>query len=83
MPITVEGRRSIGGGGQSGNQAVSSPEGLPEELEGVGAIPHGPVVGGTMGGGQREAATSDGLLRETLRRILGGEGGLSTIPYIL
>ena len=72
-----------GGGGQSGNQAVSSPEGLPEDLQGVGAIPLAPVVGDTTGDGRREAATCDGLLRETLRRMLGCGGGMATTPYIL
>ena len=68
---------------QSGHQAVSTPEGLPEELQGVGAIPLAPVVGDTTGGGRRGAAASDGLLRETLRRMLGGGGEMSTTPYIL
>ena len=36
-----------------GDRAVSSPEGLPGELEGVGAIPVAPVVGGEGGGGLR------------------------------
>ena len=71
-----------GGGGQSGNQAVSSPERLPAELQGVGAIPVAPVVGDTTGGGRRGASTSIGVLRETLRRMLGAGGGMSTPPYI-
>ena len=61
---------------QAGEQAVSSPEGLPEELQGVGAISVAPVVGGETGRGGRGAATSDGLLRETLRRMLGGGGAM-------
>ena len=72
-----------GSRGQSGSQAVSSLEGLPDELEGVGAIPLGPVVGDKpSGGGRREAVTSDDLLRETLRRMFGGGSGMSTTPYI-
>ena len=54
---------------------ISSPEGLSEQLEGVGAIPLGPVVVGL------DAVSNDGLLRKTLRRILGG-GEMSTLPYI-
>ena len=68
---------------KSGHQAVSSPEGLPETVQGVGAIPLAPVVGDKTGGGQREAATSVGSLRETLRRMLGGGSGMSTTLYIL
>ena len=71
------------GGGQSGSQAICSPEGLPEELRGVGAIPVGPVVGDESGRGRRGQAPSDGLLRDTLRRMLGGGTGMSTTPYIL
>ena len=59
---------------QSGHQAIPSPKELPEELQGVGAIPLAPVVGDTTGRGLREAATSDGSLRETLLRMLGGGG---------
>ena len=33
-------------GGQAGDQVVSSPDGLPEEVQGVGAIPLAPVIGG-------------------------------------
>ena len=73
----------VGSGGQSGNQVVSAPEGLPDELQGVGAIPLAPVVGDKTDGGQREAATSVGSLRETLRRMLGGGSGMSTTLYIL
>ena len=72
-----------GSRGQSGHQVVSAPEELPEELQGVGAIPLGPGWGGTIGGGPRGQATSDGLLRETLRRMLGGGSGMPTTPYIL
>ena len=72
-----------GSGGQSGHQAGSSPEGLTETVEGVGAIPVAPGVRDKTSGGQREAATSDGLLREALRRMLGGRTGMSTTPYIL
>ena len=59
-----------GSGGQSGHQAVSSHEGLPEKLQGVGAIPVGPILGDETDGGSL-AATGDSCLRETLLRILG------------
>ena len=42
---------------QAGHQEVSSPEGLPEELQGVGAIPLAPVVG------TRRAVVSEGQTR--------------------
>ena len=61
-----------GGGGQAGDRVVSSAEGLPEEFEGVGAIPVAPVVGGEGGGGLGMAGASDGVLRVTLRRMLPG-----------
>ena len=61
-----------GGGGQAGHPAVSSPEGLPGELEGVGAIPVAPVVGGEGGHGPGTAGASDGALRATLGRMLPG-----------
>ena len=67
---------------QSGNQAIFSPAELREELQGVGAIPVVPVVGDKTGGGRRGVAASDEPLRETLRRMLGGGGGMSTTPYI-
>ena len=61
-----------GGGGLSGRRAASSPEGLPGEFEGVGAIPVGPVVGGEGGDGRGMAGASDGALRATLGRMLPG-----------
>ena len=61
-----------GGGGPSGRRAASSPEGLPGEFEGVGAIPVGPVVGGEGGDGRGMVAASDGALRATLGRMLPG-----------
>ena len=61
-----------GGGGQAGDRVVSSPEGLPEEVEGVGAIPVGPVGGGEGGHGRGMAGASDGALRATLGRMLPG-----------
>ena len=61
-----------GSGGPSGHRAVSSPEGLPEEFEGVGAIPVAPVVGGEGGHGLGMAGASDGALRVTLGRMLPG-----------
>ena len=50
----------------------SSPEGLPGEFEGVGAIPLAPVVGGEGGHGQGMAAASGSALRMTLGRMLPG-----------
>ena len=58
------------GRGLAGKKAISSPEGLPEELQGVGAVPLAPVVGDGAGGGGN-GATSYGLLQVTLRRMLG------------
>ena len=55
---------------QSGHQAISSPKELPEELQGVGAIPLAPVVGDT-GRGQRQADANVDSLRQTLQRMLG------------
>ena len=59
-----------GGGGPSGHRVVSSPEGVPEKLKGVGAIPVAPVVGGEGGEGLGMATASDGVLRATLGRML-------------
>jgi len=59
-----------GSGGRSGHQAVSSTEGLPEDFEGVGAIPLAPVVEGNGGHGPGTAATTDSALRATLGRML-------------
>ena len=61
-----------GGGGLSGRRVGSSPGGLPEELEGVGAIPVAPVVGGEGGDGRGMATACDGVLRATLGRMLPG-----------
>ena len=61
-----------GDGGPSGHRAVSSPEGLPEELEGVGAIPLATVVGGEGGHGLETAAASGSALQATLVRMLRG-----------
>ena len=61
-----------GGGGLAGHGAVTSPEGLPGEVEGVGAIPVGPGVGWEGGGGGGMAAASDAALRATLGRMLPG-----------
>ena len=61
-----------GGGGPSGCRVGSSPEGLPGEFEGVGAIPVAPVVGGEGGHGPGMAGASDGALRATLGRMLPG-----------
>ena len=57
-------------GEPSGRGAVSSPEWLPEGLEGVGAIPVAPVVGGEQDQGQGMATASGGELRATLGRML-------------
>ena len=52
-----------GGGGLAGGRAACSPEGLPGEVEGVGAVPVGPTVGGEGGDGRGMAAANDGALR--------------------
>ena len=59
-----------GDGGRPGRREVSSPEGLPGEVEGVGAVPVGPGVGGEGGGGAGIAAANDGVLRATLGWML-------------
>ena len=59
-----------GGSGPSGDWAVSSTEGLPGEVEGVGAIPVEPGGRGEGGDGRGKAAASDGFLRATLVRML-------------
>ncbi len=56
--------------GPSGGRAVSSPEGLQEEVEGVGAIPVGRGVGREGGDGRSMAAVRGGVLRATLVRLL-------------
>ena len=61
-----------GGDGPSVNRTVSSAEALPEGLEGVGAIPLAPAVGGDGGRGGGMAATSDKALRVTLGWMLWG-----------
>ena len=62
-----------GGGGQSGCRGVdSSPEGLPEDFDGVGAIPVAPGVGGEGGHGPGMAGASDGALGVILGRMLPG-----------
>ena len=65
----------LGGGGVTGGRVVSSAEGLPGEVEGVGAVPVGP-------GGAGIAAANDGALRATLGRMLGNGTATSTEPYI-
>lgn len=60
------------GGGRAGGREVVSAEELPGEVEGVGAIPVGPVVGGEGGDGRGVVATIDRSLHSTLRRILPG-----------
>ena len=61
-----------GGGGRAGDRTVSSADGMPEEFEGVGAIPLAPGVGGEGSHGRGMAAASDGELRVTLGRLLPG-----------
>ena len=56
-----------GGGGLAGGRVVYSAGGLPGEVEGVGAVPVGPGVGG-----EGIATANDGALRVTLGRMLGG-----------
>ncbi len=63
-------------GGQRGGPVVSSAEGLPEELKGVGAIPMAPVAGAEGGNGRGTAATSGSVLRATLERMLGTGAGM-------
>ena len=65
----------LGGGGVAGGRVVSSAEGLPGEVEGVGAVPVGP-------GGAGMGAANDGALRVTLGRMLGNGTDMSTAPYI-
>ncbi len=57
------------GGDLSGRGAASSPDELPGEVEGVGAIPVGPGVGGEEGDGSG-VADPRGMLRATLGRML-------------
>ena len=71
-----------GGGGLAGDRAASSPEGLPGEFEGVGAIPVAPVVGGEGSHGPGMAGANDDALRATLGRMLWGKAEMSTGPYI-
>ena len=59
-----------GGGGLAAGRVACSPEGLPGEVEGVGAVPVGPGVGGEGGGGAGIAAANDGVLRATLGWML-------------
>ena len=61
-----------GGGGPSGCRAASSPEGLPGEFDGVGAIPVAPGVGGEGGDGPGMAGASDGVLGVILGPMLPG-----------
>ena len=65
-----------GGRGRAVGREVASAEELPGEVEGVGAIPVGPVVGGKGGDAGGSAAAGDGALRATLRRMLPAGAGL-------
>ena len=62
-----------GGGGRAGGRVVSSAEGLPEKLKGVGAIPVGPGGTGEGDDGRGKATASDDALRATLERMLPGQ----------
>ena len=72
-----------GGGGLAGGRVACSPEGLAGEVEGVGAIPVGPGVGGEGDHGCRMEAGRGTELRATLGRMLGGRARMSTGPYIM
>lgn len=67
--------RVPGGGGLTGGPVASSAEGLPGKLEGVGAIPVGPV-GGEGAMAREWRPTSDGVLRATLGLMLSGKAGM-------
>ena len=67
-----------GGDGRPVHRTVSSAEALPEGVEGVGAIPLAPVVGGKAGRGGGMAAASGSALRATLGRMLRGGAGMPT-----
>ena len=62
--------------GQRGGLVVSSAEGLPEELKGVGAIPVAPTVRGEGDNGRGTATASGKALRATLGRMLGTGSGM-------
>ncbi|MDE2980818.1 MAG: DUF2357 domain-containing protein [Gemmatimonadota bacterium] len=57
-------------GGQRGGLVVSSAEGLPEELKGVGAIPLAPVIEGEGGNGRGMGTTSSSALQTMLGGML-------------
>lgn len=61
-----------GGGGRDGGRVVSSAKGLPGRIEGVGAIPVAPLVGGEGDHGREMAAASGNALRAILARMLRG-----------
>ncbi len=65
-----------GSGEPAGDGVVSSAEGLPGEVKGVGAIPVAPVVGGEGCDGPRMAAESGGVLRATLGRMFPSGAGM-------
>ena len=69
-------------GGQRSGPVVSSAEGLPEELKGVGAIPVAPVVARGEGHGPGTAAAVGSVLRATLGRMLTTGVEMETAPYI-
>ena len=57
----------VGSDSHPGHKGIASPEGLPDTLQGVGAIP---LVRGDTSRDPPMAAKTDAQLRETLRRIL-------------
>ena len=71
----------VRGEGGDGGREASSAEGLPGELDGVGAIPVRPVVGREWGQGRGIVGANDGALRSTLGRMLGGETGTVTYGF--
>ena len=62
--------------GRDGGRVVSSAKGLPGRIEGVGAIPVAPLVGGEGDHGREMAAASGNALRATLGRMLRGGTGM-------
>ena len=58
-------------GALSGQQVIPSPAKLPEELQGVGAIPASPVLADRRALGQEQADARVFSLRQTVQRMLG------------
>ena len=72
----------LAGVGRDGGRVVSLAKGLPGRIEGVGAIPVAPLVGGEGDHGREMAAASGNALRATLGRMLRGGTETSTALYI-